>query len=147
MLANNATVLHINRALRWLVSKKRKSPRRVIKLEAGLSAHKRCKNEWDIIKVAGKISIVTRSLNEQRHRILMKRTLNEIESRESQRIMMVMIHIMDIISTIRSPNRFPLNPPVDYNLRKKRKFKWRRMLWIVVVIAVLSFFRALVLMP
>ena len=72
--------LHIKRALRWLSSKKIKSLRRRKRLLAGSSAHKRGKDEWDIIREAGKISVEHRSVEEQLHRTLFSSSLTAINS-------------------------------------------------------------------
>ena len=114
--------LHIKRALRWLVSKKRKAPRRVERLVAGISAHKRWEDEWDIIKEAGRISFEHRSVDEQIHRTLLRSSLIMIESLDSNCIATAMLQIIDILTMTKSPSRFPFSlAKTDDNLAKKKK--------------------------
>ena len=106
---------------------------------AGNCAHNRWKDEWDIIKVAGKISVEHRSVEEQLHGALFSSSLAMINNMESDRIATAILQIIDILVKTKSPIYFPFNSEVKVEQQRKTR-KWSRMFCrIVLIITVITF--------
>ena len=106
---------------------------------AGSSAHQRWKDEWDIIKEAGKISVEHRSVEEQLHRALFSSSLAMINNMETDRIATAILQIIDILAMTKSPIYCQFGSEKKFKKQTKSRKLNRLFCQIVLIITVTTF--------